>query len=52
LMIAMLTGVKWNLSAVLVCISFMDKDVEHLFMYLLVIYNSFENVCSIYLPTY
>jgi hypothetical protein len=29
LMITILTGVKWNLNVILVYISFMVKDVEH-----------------------
>jgi hypothetical protein len=28
-MIAILTGVRWNLSVVLICISFMARDGEH-----------------------
>jgi hypothetical protein len=32
LMIAILTGVRWNLSVVLICIIFMAKDGEHHFM--------------------
>jgi hypothetical protein len=39
-MIANLTGMRWNLSVILICISFMGKDVEHFFMNLLAIYNS------------
>jgi hypothetical protein len=32
LMITVLTGIRWNLNRVLICISFMTRDVEHFFM--------------------
>jgi hypothetical protein len=32
LMMAILIGVRWNLSVVLVCISFMAREGEHFFM--------------------
>jgi hypothetical protein len=42
-MIAILTGVRWNLSVVLICISFMARDDEHFFISFLAIWiSSFE----------
>jgi hypothetical protein len=45
LMIAILTGVRWNFSVVLICISFMARDGEHFFICFLAIWiSSFEKV--------
>ena len=44
-MTAILVGVKWCFTVVLICTSLMTNDVEHLFMCFLAIYTSSLETC-------
>jgi hypothetical protein len=53
LILAILTGVKWNLKVVLICISVMIKDVKHFFRCFSAIqYSSVENSLYSSLPQF
>jgi hypothetical protein len=52
LKMAILSGVRWDLSVLLICISFMAREVEYFFIYLLATYTSSFESCSFNLCTH
>jgi hypothetical protein len=51
LILVILIGVRWNLRVILICISLMTKDVEHLFRCFSTIrYSSVENSFFSFVP--
>lgn len=48
--VTILVGVKWSLIVVLISISLMTNDINHLFMYFLTIYTSSLVKCLLDLP--
>jgi hypothetical protein len=50
-MVAILTGVKWNLNMVLIFISFIARDIEHFFIHSLAIgLVPLKKLYSVHLP--
>jgi hypothetical protein len=52
LILDILTGVRWNLRIVLICISLMTKDVEHFLRCLDIQYSSVENSLLVIYPIF